>query len=273
MPPSLEPQWLAAREHEARREFDAARAIYRSILDTDPTQAFAWHRLSAVASVEGHYRDARTAALTGVELALQHRRWRALPWLTQQLLAFDERAIVQRAIEGADWTHPAILAQSAVLAQQLWLADAHATGLRLADCGLATAPRSHLLHYVRANLLRNLGRGAEATAAFETALSLAPGFGEAHWALATRLWLPSMRSSTVVPVRGMPTMNTGVRRSWPAGTVPASGSGVAARSASNVACSRAPECREMRRMSAAAPARAGQAASGSPAASSSRKSA
>lgn len=184
MPHSLEPQWLAAREHESRREFDAARAIYRSILDIDATQAFAWHRLSAVASAQGHYNEARGAALTGLALALEHRRWRALPWLTQQLLAFDERQAVRDGIERADWSHPAVLAQSAVLAQQLWLADAHALGLRLADHGLLAAPRSHLLHYVRANLLRNLGRGDEATAAFEQAIALAPAFAEAHWALA-----------------------------------------------------------------------------------------
>jgi len=184
MSASLEPQWLAARDHEANGALDAAREIYETILRADPTQAFAWHRLSAIASRQGRYREARAAALQGASLAVAHRRWKALPRLTQQLLAFDEREEVRRSIEAADWAHPAVLVESAVLAQQLWLADAHETGLRLADDGLRVAPRSHLLHYVRANLLRHLGRAEEATAAFERCLQLAPGFPEAHWALA-----------------------------------------------------------------------------------------
>lgn len=184
MPPSLEPQWLAARDREARGDLDGARAAYEAVLAADPTQAFAWHRLAALALAQGRVREARQAALTGVELALRHARWHALPRLTQQLLGFDERPAVQRAIEAADWTHPVVLSNSAVLAQQLWLADAHEAGLRLADHGLRAAPGSHLLHYVRANLLRHLGRGAEATAAFEQCIALAPGFADAHWALA-----------------------------------------------------------------------------------------
>lgn len=184
MPATYEPQWLAARDHEARGDLSAAREIYEAILRADPTQAFAWHRLSAVATAQGRYREARSAALRGAATAVTHRRWKALPWLTQQLLTFDEREEVRRSIEGADWTHPAVLSQSAVLAQQLWLADAHEAGLRLAELALQAAPRSHLLHYVRANLLRYLGRGDEATAAFERCLALAPGYPEAHWALA-----------------------------------------------------------------------------------------
>lgn len=184
MPPSLEPQWLAARDHETRGELDAARAIYHAILEGDPTQAFAWHRLSALDSLQGRYRDARAAARKGARIAVTHARWRALPWLTRQLLGFDDRIEVRDRIESADWNHPLVLSQSAVLAQQLWLADAHEAGLRLAEHGLRAAPRSHLLHYVRANLLRHLGRSAEATAAFEQCIALAPGFAEAHWALA-----------------------------------------------------------------------------------------
>ncbi len=181
---SLEPQWLAARGHEARGELDAARDIYESVLRGDPSQAFAWYRLSALAAIQGHHRAARDAAMQGTAVAVAHRRWKILPYLTRQLLGFDEREAVRRAIAAADWTDPAILAQSAVLAQQLWLADDHTQGLRLADHALHVAPRSHRLHYVRANLLRHLGRAEEATAAFEQAIALAPGFAEAHWALA-----------------------------------------------------------------------------------------
>lgn len=181
---SLEPQWLAARGHEARGELDAARDIHESVLRADPTQAYAWHRLSAIAAIQGRHRDARNAAMQGTAIAVAHRRWKILPYLTRQLLGFDEREAVRRAIAAADWSDPAILAQSAVLAQQLWLADDHEQGLRLADRGLQSAPRSHLLHYVRANLLRHLGRAGEATAAFEQAIALAPAFAEAHWALA-----------------------------------------------------------------------------------------
>lgn len=184
MPATFGPQWLVARNHEARGDLPAAREIYEAVLRVDPTQAFAWYRLSAVATAQGHYREAHAAALRGAATAVAHRRWKALPRLTQQLLAFDEREEVRRSIEGADWRHPAILSQSAVLAQHLWLADAHEVGLHLAEHALQAAPRSHLLHYVRANLLRHLGRGDEATVAFERCLALAPGYPEAHWALA-----------------------------------------------------------------------------------------
>jgi tetratricopeptide (TPR) repeat protein len=181
---SLEPQWLAARGHEARGEREAARAVYAAVLRDDPTQAFAWYRLSVLALAQGRYREARDAAIEGTALAVAHRRWKVLPYLTRQLLAFDEREAVRRAIAGSDQGDAAVLAQSAVLAQQLWLADDHDASLRLADAGLRVAPRSHLLHYVRASALRHLGRAAEASAAFERAIALSPDFAEAHWALA-----------------------------------------------------------------------------------------
>jgi len=208
---SLEAQWLAARDHEARGDFAGARAVYDAVLAADATQAFAWHRLAAIAMAQGQVRAAREAALTGTGLALRHQRWRVLPFLTQQLLAFDERLAVREAIEAADWSHPLVLSQSAVLAQQLWLADAHALGLRLADQGLQAAPRSHLLHYVRGNLLRHLGRAAEATAAFEHCLATAPGFAEAHWALAYHqpseprgARVPRVRAALAAPPTGTP---------------------------------------------------------------------
>ena len=184
MQSNLEPHWAAARGHELNGEPTAAREAYEAILRIDPTQAFAWHRLSALALLQGRYRDAHAAAMEGTAVALAHHRWKALPYLTQQMLGFDEREAVRRAIESADWSAQAVLAQSAVLAQQLWLADAHAVALRLADHALGVVPRSHLLHYVRANVLRHLGRMDEATQAFEHCLALAPQFAEAHWALA-----------------------------------------------------------------------------------------
>ena len=170
MTPNFETQWLAARDHESRGDAAAARATYEAILAADPTQAFAWHRLSALASAQGRPRQARAAAVEGARLAVAHRRWRALPRLTQQLLAFDERILVRESIEAADWSHPLVLSQSAVLAQHLWLAEAHAVGLRLAERGLQAAPGSHLLHFVRGSLLQYLGRLDEAVAAFERAI-------------------------------------------------------------------------------------------------------
>lgn len=199
MQSSLEPQWLAARGHEVKGELSAARAVYESILRGDQTQAFAWYRLSALALLQDRYRDAHAAAVQGAMIAVDSCRWKALPYLTQQLLGFDERAAVRHAIAAADWSNPTILAQSAVLTQQLWLADAHEQGLQLADIALRAVPHSHLLHYVRANLLRHLGRMKEATAAFEHCLSLAPQFAEAHWALSchARAEPPGARTARV----------------------------------------------------------------------------
>lgn len=184
MQQNLEPRWLAARNHETRREFSQAREIYSEILHGDASQAFAWHRLSALSTMQGRPREARDAALRGVEVAVTHRRWKVLPWLTQQLLVLDERAAVVSTIARCDWTAPPVLAQSAVLCQQLWLADAHQAGLDIADHALQLAPASHLLHYVRANLLRHLGRSTEATVAFERCIEIAPAFADAHWGLA-----------------------------------------------------------------------------------------
>jgi tetratricopeptide (TPR) repeat protein len=181
---NLEPRWLAARHHEAMREFSQARAIYAEILHGDASQAFAWNRLSALSTAQGRPCEARDAALRGAEVAITNRRWKVLPWLTQQLLMLDERTAVVGAITRCDWNAPQVLAQSAVLCQQLWLADAHQAGLDITDHALRLAPTSHLLHYVRANLLRHLGRSAEATAAFERCIEIAPAFADAHWGLA-----------------------------------------------------------------------------------------
>ena len=181
---SLEPRWLAARDFESKGDIAAATAAYQDILRVDPTQAFAWQRLSGLALAQGRYRQARSAALEGAAIAVASRRWKALPYLTRQLLQFDEREAVCRTIEAADWSDREILSQSATLAQQLWLADANDLALALTNHALKLIPRSHLLHYVRANVLMHQGKSEQASAAFEASIQLQPTFADAHWALA-----------------------------------------------------------------------------------------
>lgn len=175
--------WRQAELHEASGDYVAAQAIYARIVELDPTQAFAWLRLGMQAQRRGSYREARRLLLQGLDVAVRHRRWRVLPYLTMHLLTFDERDVIRTGIEQADWEDPVVLSQSAVLTQQLWLVEAHESALRHADLAIRHAPASHLLAYVRGMVLKYLGRMDEATAALERSIELQPTFADAHWAL------------------------------------------------------------------------------------------
>ena len=184
--------WRRAELHEANGDYVAAQAIYARIVESDATQAFAWLRLGMQAQRRGSYREARRLLLQGLDIAVRHRRWRVLPYLTMHLLAFDEREAIRIAIEQADWTDRIVLGQSAVLTQQLWLVDAHESALRHAALATRHAPDSHHLAYVRGMVLKYLGRMGDATAAFERSIDLEPRFADAHWAL-------SFHSSSIEP--------------------------------------------------------------------------
>lgn len=180
----LEQDLLAARAHEQAGDLHAARQAYEAIVLGDAGRAFAWLRLSVIAQAQGRYRDAHQAAMQGTRAAVTNKRWQVLPYLTAQLLIFDEREVVRHAIESADWSDPLILKESAVLSQQLWLADMQQSALELADQATNHAPANHLLEYVRGNVLKHLGKIELASQAFERSIELAPDFPFAHWSLA-----------------------------------------------------------------------------------------
>jgi tetratricopeptide (TPR) repeat protein len=184
MQQNLGQYWAKARDHEAAGDMAAAGLVYQTIVNLDPTQAIAWVRLSDFQRQADHYRAALACAVRAASVASPNARWKSLPYVTQQLLNFDERDAIGAVIEAADWSHPDVLEQSPVLSQRLWLSDHHHLALRLIDHALTQVPPNHLLFYSRANALRHVGRMQEATQAFERCLALSPHYAYAHWSLA-----------------------------------------------------------------------------------------
>ncbi|MCY7353884.1 MAG: sulfotransferase [Lysobacter sp.] len=180
----LKRYWVLAREHEAAGNLHAAKAAYEAIVDIDAGHPIAWVRLSEFARQEGRYRSSHACALQAAAAAKANQRSKSLPYVIQQLLGFDERDAIRTLIEGADWSSPQALEQSAVLSQGLWLADHYDSALRLIDYASTQVPPNHLLAYSRGNVLRYLGRMREATDEFERCLSMSPHYAYAHWSLA-----------------------------------------------------------------------------------------
>lgn len=180
----LKRYWVLAREHEAAGNLHAAKAAYEAIVELDAGHSIAWVRLSEFARQEGRYRSSHACALQAAEAAKANQRSKSLPYVMQQLLAFDERESVRTLIEGADWSLPHVLEQSAVLSQGLWLADHYDSALRLIDYASTQVPPNHLLAYSRGNVLRYLGRMRAATDEFERCLAISPSYAQAHWSLA-----------------------------------------------------------------------------------------
>jgi tetratricopeptide (TPR) repeat protein len=184
MQQDLDRRWQQAQAFEARGELTQARTAYEDILAIAPRQPIARLRLSDIAERQGRYRDARREANAAADIVRDMRRWDMLPFATLRLLAFDERDRVRDLILGADWSQAAVLAQSTVLSQHLWLIDENDAALRLLDAAMPRARPHPLLHYSRGNVLRNAGRLREATEEFERSIALAPTDPYAHWSLA-----------------------------------------------------------------------------------------
>ena len=120
-----------ARAFESKGDLASARAVYHGILKIDDGQVFVHMRLSAIAQVTGHYRASLGHALKAADAVRANRDWTQLSAVARRLLSFDEHAAVHALIMGADWTDPDLLANSAILSQQLWLTDHFAEALRL----------------------------------------------------------------------------------------------------------------------------------------------
>lgn len=176
--------WALAKVIEQGGDAGRIRRAYEDIVEFDPVQPGAWLKLSQLSLEADGYRDALNAAHRACEATLAGQRWRALPYVGRQLLHFDERQQVSALMRAADWDSLEVLSQSAVLAQQLWLADDDQASLELLDHAMARLPPSHLLHFCRGEVLNHLGRMTESEAEYERALELEPSFAQAHRSLA-----------------------------------------------------------------------------------------
>lgn len=175
--------WQMARSLEQGQDAGRIRRAYEEIVSRDPLQPAAWLKLSQLSLQGGHYRDARNAATRAAEATRLSRRWRALPYVTMQLLHFDERATVSALIASADWNDGAVLEQSAVLAQRLWLADAADQALALLDHAMRLLPDHYLLHFSRGEVLNQLGRLEEAETEYLACLELEPAYPHGYLSL------------------------------------------------------------------------------------------
>ena len=173
-----------AQARHAAGQLADAEAGYALVLARDPDNVLAHLRLSELMQSSGRFRAARTSALAAESAIRKTRRWDGLPFVTMQLLGFEERDLVKQAILAADWSQPEIVRHSPVLSQHLWLCDAFDDALRLIEKAGARVAPSPLLSYSRASALRFAGRRDEATAELEHCLALAPNHPQAHWTLA-----------------------------------------------------------------------------------------
>lgn len=176
--------WGLAKAIEEGGNAERIRRAYEDIVESDPIQPGAWLKLSQLSLEAGDYRDALNAAFRAAEATRIGERWRALPYVGRQLLHFDERQKVSALVRAADWKSHEVLAQSVVLAQQLWLADDDAAALAFLDHAIAKVPPNHLLHFCRGEVLNHLGRMAESETEYERALELEPTSAQIHKALA-----------------------------------------------------------------------------------------
>ena len=183
MQENFELLWRRARALENDGKVSAARDIYQDLIEEDPERLYVRIRLSAIEQGAGNYRGALEHAVRCAE-SVRNSRWKDMADVTRLLMAYDERALVRDLIMGTEWSHPDVVRNSAVLSQHLWLIGEVADALRLMDVAMAHGRPSAALIYSRANALRYLGRMAEATAAYELCLQVAPDDAHAHWSLA-----------------------------------------------------------------------------------------
>ena len=183
-PEQLEVLWHAAQQHEEEGALDSARSAYQEILANSPRQIMVQVKLSELEQRTGRYREARRHALEAGATISMTRRWEGLAFVTANMLVFDERELVRGLILQSDWEDARVLGQSVVLSQQLWLCGDPPAALRMLDLVARRGGKDHRLSYSRAMALQHLGRGEEASRAFEECIRMAPDFALAHWSLA-----------------------------------------------------------------------------------------
>lgn len=177
--------WGQAQRLEAEGALDRAGRVYEEMLAKEPSHVPAQLRMSRLAQAGDRYCVAREHVLRAADAVRLKASTRNAGYVTGRLLEFAEEAEVASVILSVDWSDPNILQQSAVLAQHLWLAGRYDDTLRFLDAIARHVPAHPLLSFTRGNVLRFLGEMDGAEQAYEAALAQAPGFADAHWALAT----------------------------------------------------------------------------------------
>lgn len=174
-----------AQQAEREHRFDDSLQMLRSVVAAQPGHASAWLRLSHALQRENDYGGSLDACLRSASL-VEGRPGAAalLPHVTMRLLAFDQRTRILDLVRAADPRDPRILGSAAVLAQHLWLCGYFEPAWEVVRAGLQANPDDPLLAHAEATVSRFMGREGEATEAYERAIRLAPGFADAHWALA-----------------------------------------------------------------------------------------
>ncbi|MBC5763657.1 tetratricopeptide repeat protein [Ramlibacter albus] len=188
---SLPEVWfLQARERHEQRDWAAAAAAYRRVVDHVPAHAFAWRELGQATEMQGDlagaeacYRKA-VAAQPDLDVALRDR--------ARVLLAMRRDADALAAIESLLRRNPAELATPANLphasprdpdvhlmhAEALLRLGRASDALAVCDRSLAAAPHVPTLN-MRGVILRGLGRPEEALACHAQALEQDPTYASA----------------------------------------------------------------------------------------------
>ncbi|WP_129778216.1 tetratricopeptide repeat-containing sulfotransferase family protein [Peristeroidobacter soli] len=177
--------WARAQQYELRGLWDEARALYESILILEPRHVPARLRLSRFEQLADRYLTSKEHALRAAEAVREHGSTRHIGYVTARLLDFAEEPAVVSLINAVDWSDPNVVSQSAVLAQQLWLAGDYRGALRFLEAMAKQVHAHPLLIFTRANVYRYLGDMQAADRDYEACLALSPDFADAHWALAT----------------------------------------------------------------------------------------
>ncbi len=176
--------WSEARRHEAAGDISAAKAAYEAVLGIQPMLVVPHLRLSRFAQLDDRYVDAHAHALQASRISSLTRTGKDAGFVTLRLLLFAEDAEVARLIQGLDWADSEVLKQAAVLVQHVWLAGQQQLALELLTQASTRLRPDARLSYMRANVLRSLGRLDEATVHYEYALQLSPHDPQVHRALA-----------------------------------------------------------------------------------------
>jgi tetratricopeptide (TPR) repeat protein len=180
----LEYELARAQGLESAGSLAEAASSYESIVERHPNLISAHLQLAAVWQRLDRYRAAHSCVLAAAASVAATRRWEALPFVTMRLLEFGEGGLIRELIKAADWNHPAVIRQSPILSQHLWLSDAYDDAIALIDQVSSRVTPNAALSYSRANALRFSGKMTEAAEELERCLALSPNYPFAHWTLA-----------------------------------------------------------------------------------------
>ncbi len=181
---ALADHWSEARRHEATGDIPAAAAEYEAMLGIEPMLVVPHLRLSRFAQMQDRYIDSHAHALHASRILISTGASKNAGFVTLRLLYFAEDVELTRLIQALDWSGSEVLKQTAVLVQHVWLAGQQQLALELLTQASTRLRPDVRLSYMRASVLRSLGRLDEATVHYEHALQLSPHDPHTHRSLA-----------------------------------------------------------------------------------------